>query len=186
MKKEIRVLGIDDAPFDKFSRGNVLIIATLFRGGQWIDGILSTKVKIDGNNSTSKLIRMVNNSKFKPQLQALLLGGIALGGFNVIDINKLNKKTGIPVIVVIRKYPNFVKIKSALKKIGKLSKYNLIEKAGAIYKIGKIFVQLAGLSLDDAKKILKITCTRSLIPEPVRIAHLIGAGIVCGESKGDA
>lgn len=185
MKPETRVLGIDDAPFTKKEK-NVLVIGTLFRGGSWMDGILSTKVKIDGNNSTSKLIKMINKSKFKPQLQAIILDGIAFGGFNIVDINKLNKKTKVPVIVVIRKYPDFNKIKNALKKMGKYEKYKLIEKAGEVSKAGNIFIQLAGISLQDAKKILKITCIRSLLPEPIRVAHLIGAGIVEGESRGRA
>ena len=129
---------------------------------------------------------MVYKSKFKPQLQCLLLDGIAFGGFNIVDIRELNKKTKIPVIVVIRRYPDFKKIENALEKMRKIEKYKLIEKAGEVSKIGKIYVQLAGISLEDAKKVLKITCTRSLLPEPIRVAHLIAAGIVRGESKGDA
>ena len=124
MKKEIRIIGIDDAPFDKFKRGEVLVVATIFRGGSWLDGILSTKVRVDGSNSTSRLIEMINKCKFKPQLQAIILDGIALGGFNVIDIEKLNKKTKIPVIVVIRRMPDFKKIKETLVKLGKEKKKN--------------------------------------------------------------
>jgi endonuclease V-like protein UPF0215 family len=185
-KKEIRVLGIDDAPFDKFKKGNVLVIGTMYRGGQWVDGILSTKITIDGSNSTSRLVEMVNKSKFKPQLQCIILDGIAFGGFNIIDIQKLNKKTKIPVLVVIRKMPNFKKIQAALKKIKKSPKYKLIEKAGKVHKAGKIYIQTAGLTLEHAKQILKITCTRSLLPEPIRAAHLIAAGVTTGESKGNA
>jgi len=66
-KKEIRVIGIDDAPFRKFSKGKVFVIGTVFRGGTLLDGILSTKVNVDGSNSTKKIIEMVNKSKFKPQ-----------------------------------------------------------------------------------------------------------------------
>ena len=186
MKREIRVIGIDDAPFDKFKDKEVLVVGTIFRGGDWLDGVLSTKARVDGNNSTSQLIKMINKCKFKPQLQAIILDGIALAGFNIIDINKLNKKTKLPVIVVIRKMPDFAKIQSALKKMKKIHEYKLIEKAGEVTKVGKIYVQLAGISLENAKKVLKITCTRSLLPEPIRAAHLIGAGIVKGESKGDA
>jgi endonuclease V-like protein UPF0215 family len=185
-KKEIRVLGIDDAPFDKFKKGNVLVVGTLFRGGSFIDGVLSTKVKIDGNDSTLKLIKMINKSKFKPQLQCIILDGIAFGGFNIIDIQNLNKKTGIPVMVVIRRMPDFKKIEATLKKLKKSSKYKLIEKAGQVHEVGKIYIQIAGLTLEKAKQILKITCTRSLLPEPIRAAHLIAAGIVTGESKGNA
>lgn len=186
IKKEIRVIGIDDSPFKKFTKGNVLVIGTIFRGGTLIDGILSTKIAIDGNNSTKKLIQMINKCKFKPQLQAILLDGIALGGFNIIDVEELNKKTKIPVIVTIRKYPDFKKIEDTLKKLKKHKKYRLIEKAGPVYEFNKLYFQITGIDIGKAKEILKITCTRSLIPEPVRVAHLIASGVVNGESRGKA
>jgi endonuclease V-like protein UPF0215 family len=185
-KREIRTLGIDDSPFKKFKKGNILVIGTIFRGGTLLDGILTTKVAIDGNNSTKKLMHMINKSKFKPQLRCILLNGIALAGFNVIDIQQLNKKTKIPVIVVIRKYPNFKKIESTLKKINKHKKFKLIQKAGPVEKIDKIYIQRKGITLKKTKEILKLTCTRSLIPEPIRVAHLIAGGIITGESKGKA
>lgn len=187
VKKEIRVIGIDDSPFEKFSkRKKTLIIGTIFRGGSWLDGVLSTKVTIDGDNSTSELIKMINKCKFKPQLQCILLDGIAFGGFNIIDIEKLNKQTKIPVAVIIRKKPDIQNIKKVLTKINKKDKIKLIEKAGIPIKINKIYVQFKGLTLDELKDILKVTCTRSLIPEPIRIAHLIAQGIYFGESKGKA
>ena len=185
-KKEIRILGIDDSPFKKFKKGNVLVVGTLFRGGTFLDGLLTTKAAVDGNNSTSKLIEMVNKTKFKPQIRCIFLNGIALGGFNVIDIEELNKKTKIPVIVIIRKYPDFKKIESTLKKIGKEKKYKLIKKAGTPEKVGEIYIQRKGITLENAKEILKLTCTRSLIPEPLRLAHIIASGVVTGESKGKA
>lgn len=186
MKREMRVLGIDDAPFNKFKDKTTLVVATLFRGGSFIDGVLSTRVKVDGNNSTAKIAEMINKCKFKPQLQAIALDGIAVGGFNIIDIQKLNKKTGIPVIVVMRGYPNFKKIKSALARAKKEEKLVLLEKAGAVHKAGKIHIQVCGISVEDAKQLVKITSTHSFIPEPIRVAHLVAGGIVSGESKGRA
>ena len=44
IKKEIRVLGIDDAPFNKFKDKQVLVIAAFYRGGHFLDGVLSTKI----------------------------------------------------------------------------------------------------------------------------------------------
>ena len=187
MKKEVRVIGIDDAPFDKFNRKkDATVIATFFRGGLCIDGIMSCKVRIDGNNSTKKLIEMINQSKFVSQVFAILLDGIAVAGFNVINIQKLSKKTGIPVIVVIRKIPDFETINKTLKKLGMEKKIKLINGAGPVYKFKKVFFQVAGADTDFAEEILKVTCTRSDIPEPIRVAHLIGQGLVFGESKGDA
>jgi len=186
VKKEIRVIGIDDSPFNKFGKGNVLVIGVVFRGGSWLDGVLSTKVKVDGNNATKKLTEMINKCRFKPQLQCVFLDGIALGGFNIVDIKELNKKTKLPVIVVIRHKPDLEKIKKTLVKINKKNKIKLIEKAGEVVKINRIYAQLKGISKKDAKEILDVVCTRSYIPEPVRVAHLIASGVVRGESKGKA
>lgn len=186
MKKEIRVIGIDDSPFDKFKDRNCFVVGVFYRGGNYMDGVLSTRVKVDGDDSTDKIAEMVNKCKFKPQLQCILLDGIAVAGFNVIDIHKLSKRTNLPVIVVMRDYPDFDKIKSALIKLKMKDKIKLLEKAGRVYHIGKIHTQFYGLIMDNVKKILEITCNHSFIPEPIRVAHLIAAGIVTGESKGRA
>ncbi|MBD3309872.1 DUF99 family protein [Candidatus Woesearchaeota archaeon] len=186
MKDEIRVIGIDDAPFDKFKGGDVLVVATMFRGGSWLDGVLSTRVRVDGRNATDKLIRMITSCSFLPQLQCIILDGIALGGFNIVDVQKLHRQTGIPVMTVIRRMPDLKAIKATLRKLGKQRKYRLLEKAGPVHKKGKIYYQAAGLSPEDAEKVLQVTCTRSLLPEPIRAAHIIAAGIVKGESRGRA
>ena len=185
-KNEIRVIGIDDSPFNKFKDKKVLVVGVVMRGGLYVDGVLSTKVSVDGNDSTKKIINMINKSKFKPQLQCIFLDGIAVGGFNVVDVLELNKKTNLPVIVVIRTNPDIQKIKNTLLKINKKEKIKLIEQAGKAIQIKNIFVQTAGIKIEKAREILNIVCTRSLIPEPLRLAHIIAAGIVVGESKGRA
>ncbi len=185
-KKEIRVVGIDDSPFNKFKDKKIIVVGVVMRGGSWVDGILSTKVIVDGNDSTKKIIEMINKCKFKPQLQCIFLDGIAVGGFNIIDVKELNKKTKLPVIVIIRRMPDISNITKTLIKINKKDKIKLIEKAGQVEKINDIFVQLTGIDYQKAKQILDICCTRSLIPEPIRLAHLIASGIVVGESKGRA
>lgn len=185
MKSEIRLLGIDDAPFN-FGDKTVLVIGTFFRGGNSMDGVISMEVEVDGEDATLKLTEMINESKFAPQIQAILLDGIAVGGFNVINIHGLHKLTEIPVIVVVRHMPDFKKLEKTLKKLGMGKKYQLMEKAGKPVKIGEIYIQFAGCTLQEAKEIIRISTTRSNIPEPIRAAHLIGAGIVKGESKGKA
>lgn len=186
IKTGARILGIDDSPFDKFRDKRTLVIGTFFRGGSSLDGVMSTTVAVDGADATAKIIRMVKKSKFYTQLRAIMLNGIAVGGFNVIDIQKLAAATKIPVIVVMRNYPEVGKIKSTLTRLGMKSKVKLIEKAGEIRKAGRVYVQLSGCSLEKAMELLKISCTRSHIPEPIRVAHLIAAGIKLGESKGKA
>ncbi|MBI2548174.1 DUF99 family protein [Candidatus Woesearchaeota archaeon] len=187
MKKEIRVLGIDDAPFDKWHDHETPVIGVVFRGGSFIDGILSTMVKVDGDDATTKLVTMICKSKkFHAQLQAILLDGIAVAGFNVIDVQTLHKETRLPVIVVMRKFPNIEKIKETLHKLHKDAKIPLIEHAGPIERVGKIYIQRCGIDLTTVAQMLQITTTHADIPEPLRVAHLIGSGLVFGESRGKA
>jgi len=190
VKKEVRILGIDDAPFNKECDKKVLVTATVFRGGSYLDGLLSCYVQVDGDDATAKLISLIKKTKHLEQLQCVMINGIALGGFNVIDINQLSKKTKLPIIVVIRRIPNLHKIKKALKKIKATYKVKLLKKAGKIYpvKIKKkhVYIQVAGINLELATQVVKLTAIHSLIPEPIRVAHLIASGIILGESRGRA
>ena len=137
VKKEIRVIGIDDSPFNKFKDKKIPVVGVVMRGGSWVDGILSAKVAVDGSDSTQVMARMVNKCKFKPQLQCIFLDGIAVAGFNVVDVRELSKKTKLPVIVVIRKMPDIANIRKTLVRIKKKNKIKLIEKAGEIMDLLK-------------------------------------------------
>jgi len=188
MKKELRVIGIDDAPFDKFDplQKFVLVVGTVFRGGSFMDGMLSTHVEKDGEDATLRIMEMINECRFKPQVQAIFLNGIAVAGFNVINPVSLNKETGVPVIVVIRDYPDFKKIFSALEKLNMQKKVDIIKKMPKPIKINDVYIQNIGISKESTKKLLKICCTHSNIPEAIRVAHLVASGIVEGQSRGRA
>lgn len=190
IKQEIRILGIDDAPFPPHTTNKVMLIGTIFRGGTWLDGVLRTYISGDGTDSTANIIKMVNGSRHKDQIGVIMLDGITFGGFNVVSISEIFHETGIPVIVVMRKLPNFEKIKKALMRFEDCKeRWNFILEAGTVYKIENeepVYIQIRGIDIEDARKIVDVSITRSAIPEPIRVAHLIGAGVVTGESKGSA
>ena len=186
LKKEIRVIGVDDGPFDKHKKGNSLVVGTVFRGGQFMDGLLSSKVRIDGNNATTNIATMIKQCKFYSTIQCVFLDGITYAGFNVVDVKRLHEQIKIPLIVIMRKQPDIVLIKKTLKKLGKGNKTKLIDSAGKIHKAGKVFFQTVGIDVDEARLFIRLTTTHSFIPEPLRAAHLIASGITLGESKGKA
>jgi endonuclease V-like protein UPF0215 family len=190
IKREIRILGIDDSPFPAHTTQPVMIIGTVFRAGKWMDGVLRTFIQGDGRDSTNKIVSMINNTRHKDQLGVIMLDGITFGGFNVLNIRKIFQSTGIPVIVIMRKYPDFQKIKNALKRFPDCAdRWDDIKDAGKVYKIENkedIYIQLNGIELVDAEEIIKLSTTRSAIPEPIRVAHLIAAGVITGESRGSA
>lgn len=186
MKAESRILGIDDGPFDRFNDKQALIVGVIYRGGKSLDGVMSTRVEIDGFDATPRIIEMINRSKWKSQIRCIMLDGAAFAGFNVINALKLSSATGIPVIIVTRQQPDFKKIRDALENLGMKDKVNLLEQLPKPRKVRGIFIQNIGISLAEAEYLLKISCTCSLLPEPVRAAHIIASGIVTGESKGCA
>lgn len=192
IKQEIRILGFDDAPFIPRSKGKAIVVGVIFKGGRDFDGMIKTEVEIDGLNATDVIADVINKSKYKGEIRILMFKGVTIAGFNVVDIKKLNEKTGLPVIVVSRKMPNFDKIQTALKHFKDFKqRWQAIKQAGEINKLKmennkNIYYQFIGLRQEEAKQIILLTCTRSSIPEPLRVAHMIASAIVRGETGGRA
>lgn len=185
VKPEIRVVGFDDCPF-RFGQKEVVIIGAVFRGGDYLDGLISTKINVDGMDSTDKMVEAIKTSKHKGQIRVIILHGITFGGFNIVDIQKLSRKTGLPVIVVIGHKPDLTSIKRALKKFeDSKERLNLLSKAGPIMNTqienrsikSTVYYQVSGTNPKIAAKVIKATSTRSNIPEPLRAAHIICSGL---------
>jgi len=190
IKQEIRILGIDDSPFPSHTTDDVMLVGTIFRAGNWLDGVLSTYIRGDGTDATEKIVSMVQNSRNLGQLGVIMLDGITFGGFNLVNIREIFEATKVPVIVVMRKIPNFEGIKKALKNFQNWeNRWENVVEAGKVYKVDNpepIYIQINGIEIEDAVEIVKLSTTRSAIPEPLRVAHIIAAGIIKGESKGSA
>jgi len=184
IKPEIRVLGVDDGIFTPHVKGPVPVVGVVFRGGYWLDGVMHTKVEVDGFDATSKIASMILNSPHYKQLRIIMLNGVTFAGFNVVDIKKLNMETKLPVIAVTREKPNFAEIREALKNLPKSEeRWKAMLNSGEIFEVftrsesEKIYMQIYGILEEDARKILQLTSTRSSIPEALRVAHLIASGI---------
>jgi len=178
------VIGFDDAPFDPDYRGGVLVVGAVYAGTR-LEGVISAKVRRDGADATCVLARLARGSRFYPHLQLVLLQGIALAGFNVVDVHELHRLLGVPVIVVVRRKPDLEKIRRALLEHvpGGARKWKLVEKSGPVERAARVYVQRAGISLTEAEAALKALCVTAAIPEALRTAHLIAGGIASGESR---
>jgi len=184
IKPEIRVLGVDDGIFTPHVESCVPVVGVVFRGGYWLDGVMHTEILVDGFEATEKISTMIKASPHYKQLRIIMLNGITFGGFNVVDIQTLNQLTGLPVIAVTREKPDLPRIRKALKHLpGDEVRWKAILNAGEVFEIEtrqkpeKIYLHATGVSLIDAEKIVRLTSTRSNIPEALRVAHLIASGI---------
>jgi len=179
------VVGFDDSPFDLEHRGDVRVVGAVCARTR-LDGVLATTVRRDGNNATDRLIEIVESSRFADHIRAILLQGIALAGFNVVDLERLAGALDIPVLVVVRKQPRMQMVKDALieRTTGGAEKWQLIEKHGPLERCGALWVQRVGLTLREATDLLAATTSHGNIPEPLRLAHIIAGGVERGASRG--
>jgi uncharacterized protein len=202
------VIGFDDGPFSRDHRGDVLLVGVVCSGTR-VDGIVSGRVRRDGVDATRRMVDLVRRSQFGGHLQAVLLQGIAVAGFNVVDIRALANALAIPVLVVVRRAPDMAAVRRALFSAdpvvrpqvrGAARKWRLIEEAGALEQLGpsrratkrtgakkpNLWIQRAGLSMEQARRIVDATTLHGNIPEALRVAHLIAGGITTGRSRGRA
>jgi endonuclease V-like protein UPF0215 family len=190
VKKNIRVLGIDDAQFS-FGDKTTLVAGVVVRSPGYVESVLSTTVVVDGDDATERIIELVERSRHKDQLKAVFIDGVAMGGFNVVSISDLYFACGIPVVTITRDLPDLESMKTALK-----SKFDDWEKRWQVISDGElieiatahtpVYVKIKGLSKDTVIELIKLTTVRGVIPEPVRLAHLIASGITTGESRSKA
>ena len=189
MKRETRLLGVDDSPFSRKDK-ECLVVGVVTRGKSYPDAVLSTKVSVDGSDATNKLIKMINKSVHHEQIRVVMLDGVCLAGFNIVDIKKLSKSIEKPVVVVARNHPHIDKMREVMAKKGWKKKITILNSLSNPEKInikkGTIYYQYIGLTKDKCEEVIRESVNVGFLPECIRLAHIIGAGIVKGESRGRA
>ena len=179
------VVAFDDFPFSPSHRGDITVVGVIYSGLR-LDGIVRGSVRRDGANAASRLADLVCGSKYSESIQLILLQGIALGGFNVVDVPALSAAVGVPILVVARRCPDFDAVRNALltRVPGGKRKWGLIESLGPMEALEGVWVQRHGLTLDEAAAVIKRFAVHGNIPEPLRSAHLIASGMGSGQSRG--
>ena len=184
IKPEIRVLGIDDGRFVPRTKGTVDVVGVVYRGGYWFEGVMHTEITVDGLDATEKIAGMIESSPYYRELRVVILDGITLAGFNVVDLSKLSRRVDLPVMSVAREKPDLVIIGRALKNLPEFEvRWQAIENSGEFFEVetrngeNPVYIQIAGISFDDAEVIIKKTSTRSNIPEALRVAHILASGL---------
>jgi endonuclease V-like protein UPF0215 family len=178
----LRFLGVDDGAFSKTDK-SVIVIGVVTRGNSVVEAVLSDSVAVDGDDATEKIIALARKA---PRLHAVFLNGIALAGFNAVDINAAARSLHVPVIAIVRKKPEMESIERALAKVaGGAKKLETIRAAGRLFKDG-VFFQAAGATPGEARELMQAASQRAKVPECLRLAHLIASGVTMGESTGRA
>ena len=173
---------MDDGPFTRRQRYAPLV-AVVVSLPSAVEAVAVDRVRVDGTDATDRILRLLRTLPQLPGIRTLLVDGIAVGGFNVLDLARLHRELGIPVISVTRRAPDFPSIQAALRAYfprDARRRYRLI-RAHRLRRITTggvpIWAASVGLTAEEAAVVIRRAALQGYWPEPLRLAHLIARAV---------
>ena len=184
MKNNPITIGFDDARFEFNSKNKKTQLIGVVCQGTRMTSVVKKEISIDGDDSTEALIELIKASE--KHTQYVLTDAITFGGFNIYDMAEVYKTTEKPIIAISEHEVNLDSVKKALgKKFSKeeyQKKLQYLINAGDLFEakvetaggLSKIYYHCLGIEPKDVEELLKRICIDSKLPEPIRMAHIIG------------
>ena len=176
-KKGIRVFGVAES--FRASGIKSTIAGVVMRRDLIIDGIILSNTTLKGNDSTENILCMFKSLK-RGDINCIILDGLIISMYNIIDGKLIQSETGLPVIAITfedsaagletnirHHFPDNPEQK--LEQYAKLGKRDQV-----LLRTGKfLFIRYWGLTLKHAVTILNSFTLQGSIPEPIRVAKLV-------------
>ena len=179
------VLGIDDGPFVVGASVDTPIVGVMTEGNHPVEAVAVTRFPIDGADVTAFLAAWITGLRLHPALQAIVLGGVTIAGLAVIDLPALAAATALPVIAVTRRDPTNHRVADALRAAGLADRLALLARTPPSFATSTgLHLACAGATNDAASALVTACLGKAAVPEPLRLAHLIGRAVATGESRG--
>ncbi len=175
-KKGIRTLGIAET-FRKGDRYSTLA-GVVMRSDLVIDGLVYGKAELGGDDATRQITRM-HARLHRNDVNLIMLQGCVISLYNIVDVDGLSSKTGLPVICLT--FRESSGIEAAIRHHfpqGSEKKLDSYRKLGGrktlVLETGyKVYVRTSGISEGDTEKVLNLFTLQGSLPEPVRLAKLL-------------
>ncbi len=182
-KKGLRGLAIAES-FREDSTVSILA-GVVMRRDFVIDGFVFGQTVLEGDDATDVIISMYEKLA-RHDISFVLISGLIISMYNIIDIKRLQKNITIPIIGVTYEesdgiedairhhFPNSFESKIAqYRKLGPRLKISLHTKHD-------IYIRMEGCEVKETKKLLDALTLQGAVPEPLRVAQLLAkAGLTC-------
>jgi len=142
-----------------------------------IDGMVFGNATIEGNDPTQNILSMYRSLK-RNDINCIMLDGLIISMYNIIDGEEVRENTNVQVIAVTFKDSEGLEgaIQHHFSKDSnlKLDQYRKLgQRDKILLKMGKpVFVRYWGISSKEAFTIVNCFTLQGSIPEPIRIAKL--------------
>ena len=174
------MVGVDDGAVGRTDTFAPLA-AVVVSAPSYVDSVRLSRVRVDGTDGTDRVLELVRAAGPTDGLRAALLDGVVVGGFNVLDLDRLQEELGVPVVAVTRRPPDFERIRAALRTWfprDAARRWRLL-RAHRLFRVptgGRpILATAVGCRAADAVALVHRTTVRGFWPEPLRLAHLVAS-----------
>lgn len=180
-KKGLRGLAIAES-FHQNSEKSILS-GLVMRRDFVIDGFVFGTTTLDGDDATDSVLKMYDELN-RPDISYVLISGLIISLYNIIDIKKIHEILQIPIIGVT--YNESEGIESAIKHHfpnsyhSKIKQYRKLGNRDKItlHTSANIFVRRQGCDLQDVKHLLNELTIQGSFPEPLRVAQLLAKSLL--------
>ncbi|MFH0849420.1 MAG: DUF99 family protein [Candidatus Bathyarchaeota archaeon] len=185
MRPHYTVAGVEDGSFEAFRRGladagqYTLLCLTVMRGAV-IQDVQLRRILVDGLDATDALLNMLSGL----EVNAIILGGVTFGGFNVADVEQIHRATDTPIIVFSMECPDMEATLGALSKHFSdwCERWRRYEALGPLHSLRmgdwpEVFYEAVGCSTELAEKVIRDQAYTSRTPEALRVANMVAKGL---------
>lgn len=175
-KRGMRVLGVAES-FRQRQKSS-LLAGVVMRGDLVIDGFAFGRTSVGGDDATRRILSLYRRLR-RNDVNLIMVSGAILSLYNILDVDELATKTGLPVICltyketagiegsIVRHFPERKEAKlSAYRKLGPRRRFRL--SSGFT-----VYARTAGIGEADALRVVDMFTLQGSLPEPVRVAKLL-------------
>lgn len=182
MKAGRRALGVAEsyAPRDGNAETSTLC-GVVVRADRIVDGFSFSRCTVGGLDATDAIVDL-HDRLAREDVRYLLVAGVALSWYNVLDLHRLHAATSLPVIAVT--FEDSPGLEQALRDAfdgealeQRLGRYReLPERSATTIDGHDLYYRSVGLGEDEARKVLEAYTPEGGRPEPLRVARLAARG----------
>ena len=178
-KKAIRALGVAES-FRPDAKKSTLA-GVVMRTDLVVDGFVFGAATVGGDDATEAILKMFRRLR-RADINLLLLSGCIISRYNILDVDGLAKRSGLPVVCLT--YNESRGIEEAIRKHfdhpeERIEKYRRLGgRTPVLLRTGhKAYVRSAQIDEPDAKRVLDSFTLQGVVPEPIRLARLLARSV---------